>query len=509
MEQLKKHANHLHHIKLDDKDEVNKIATHPHEEYNPLQETNQPDKQLVLANNNIQCYLENLQRIQIKNSTVTTKTPAPFTYHVKPTALTEQIIFNAILKRAINHAKRRNTILAILLIDVHSFETILAYLDDKNNTFMLQKIEERLKNVLRIEDTIAKLENNQFVILLDDIGEAKFAGLVAEKILKALTNPVSLKEEQLTVTASIGISVYPSDGESLENLWQHVIQALNKAKQVEGSAYQFYNDEIDTIARQFIQLEFALREAITHNALKLYFQPKFNLKTGNIVGAEALMRWYHPSLGLIDPNTFIPIAEKSGFIIEMGEWALNKVCKINKYWQDEGYEHLTISLNISSKQFHHPDLPNMITRILKNTGLNPHHLELEITEKVVMDDILTSAEKLENLKNTGVSIAIDHFGTGYSSISYLKKFPINSIKIDSVFIKGIPSLPNDMAITNAFISLAHHLGLEIVAEGVEAEEQVRYLANQGCDVVQGYFLCPPLPADKMLLQLKKLSDKVL
>src|SRR3990167_4221402 len=239
MEQLKKHANHLHHIKLDDKDEVNKIATHPHEEYNPLQETNQPDKQLVLANNNIQCYLENLQRIQIKNSTVTTKTPAQFTYHVKPTALTEQIIFNAILKRAINHAKRRNTILAILLIDVHSFETILAYLDDKNNTFMLQKIEERLKNVLRIEDTIAKLENNQFVILLDDIGEAKFAGLVAEKILKALTNPVSLKEEQLTVTASIGISVYPSDGESLENLWQHVIQALNKAKQVEGSAYQF------------------------------------------------------------------------------------------------------------------------------------------------------------------------------------------------------------------------------------------------------------------------------
>lgn len=266
---------------------------------------------------------------------------------------------------------------------------------------------------------------------------------------------------------------------------------------------------MDVEAREYIQLESALRKAIHNNELALYYQPKLHLKKGSVIGMEALIRWEHPVLGIIDPVRFIPIAEETGYIMQIGEWALYEACKMNKYWQDEGYEHLTISVNLSPKQFHHPHIADVIAKILTQTKLNPRYLEIEINEKTIMENSGASGKQLANIKATGVVISIDHFGTGYTSISHLKQFPISILKIDQSFIKGIPNIPNDLAITNAFISLAHNLGLAVVAEGVETAEQVQYLSNQSCDIVQGYFLSHPLPASKIVLQLKKLQDEVL
>lgn len=221
------------------------------------------------------------------------------------------------------------------------------------------------------------------------------------------------------------------------------------------------------------------------------------------------MRWAHPELGILNPAQFIPIAEDTGLMVKIGEWALREACKTNKYWQNEGYEHFAVALNLSPKQFEHPDIAKTIENILKETELNPKYLELEINESTVMSHIEMAKDRLDKIKATGVQLSLDHFGAGYTSISHLKQFPISTIKIDQNYIKGIPNNPDDSAITNAFIGLAHHLGLEVVAEGVETGEQVQYLTIQNCDMVQGYFLSHPLPAQKIVLQFKKLMDRAL
>jgi EAL domain-containing protein (putative c-di-GMP-specific phosphodiesterase class I) len=262
-------------------------------------------------------------------------------------------------------------------------------------------------------------------------------------------------------------------------------------------------------AHEFMQLRVGLRKALFNNELELFYQPRLHLKRGSIVGIEALMRWNHPKLGLINPSKFIPIAEETGLIFEIGDWALREACKINKKWQDKGQGHLTMSVNLSSKQFFHPLIDETIAKILRETELNPKYLELEITERDIMEDVAQATIILNKLKNIGVQIAIDHFGSGYTSISYLKQFPVNVIKIDPGFIKGVQINPNDSAITSAIIALVHNLGLEVIAEGVETAEQVLFLGNHNCDMVQGYYLSHPLPAHKIILQFKNLMDNVM
>ena len=425
------------------------------------------------------------------------------------TSLPNRVFFNEILNKSINHARRRQKHLAILLIDLDRFKQINARLGQAQCDIVLKEIGKRLISTLRTEDVVAKLDDDEFAILLNDIGKPKFASTVAEKILAVCSHPMKVNDYEFTLTASIGISVYPNDGLSLEDLLRNADSALYKAQQGGGNNYQFHADELDLEAREYIQLGAALRDALNNNELILYYQPKLRVRDGNITSVEALMRWEHPALGVIQPSKFIPLAEETGLIMKIGEWAIREACRTTKYWQDEGYQHLSVSVNLSTRQFHHPETPKMITNALRMTGLNPQYLEFEINENTVMDNTEFSTAILENIKNTGVKISIDHFGTGYSSISHLKQIPVSAIKIDQTFIRGVPNNPDDCAIVQAIISLAHHLGLEVIAEGVESAEQVMYLSELNCDLVQGYFLSHPQSAQKVVSQFTKLRDEAL
>ncbi len=425
------------------------------------------------------------------------------------TALPNGIQFNEILNKAITYSKRRRQTLAVLLVNLDLFKLVHDTFGQDNCDLILKEISKRLQNVLRKEDVLAKLDGDEFIILLNDISKPKFASMVAEKILSACSQLLKVDAQEFTLTASVGISIYPLDGHSLEELLENADKALFKAKQSGGNTYQFYTEEVQVEALEYIQLESALRKAIQNNELALYYQPKFRVATGNICGVEALMRWEHPTLGMIHPAKFITLAEDSGLIMQIGEWAFNEVCQRIKYWENEGFEHLTIALKLSARQFNHPDTIKMLMNVLGNYEINPKYIELEITEQTVMQNVESAAVILEKFKAIGVQISIDHFGTGYTVISYLKQFPLSAIKIDKSYIKGIPNKPNDVAITSALIALAHKLGLEVVAEGVETAEQVQFLAGQGCDVLQGYFLSHPVSAQKIVLQFKKLQDEVL
>lgn len=425
------------------------------------------------------------------------------------TALPNRVFFNEILNKTINHIKRRNKNLAILLINIDNFKNIISDFGQKKSNDILKKMAKRLDHVLRSEDIIAKLDGDEFIVLLNDVAKPKFASTVAMKLIKACSQPMNINSKPLQVTACIGICIYPHDGSSLEYLLKNANNALFKAKQMGKSSYQFYTHEMSVEAREYIQLESALKKAIQSNELTLYYQPKFNIKTGSITGVEALMRWEHPILGLISPAKFIPHAEDTGLIYKIGEWALHKACQEAKYWQDEGYGHITVAIKLSAKQFHHPDIATIIKNIVTQTMLNPKYLELEINEQTIMSNVEDAIIVLNRIKETGVQISIDHFGIGYTSINYLKKFPISTVKIDQSFIKGVPNHLDDTAIVSAIISLAHHLGLEVVAEGVETAEQVQFLTNQQCDVIQGYLLGNPLPASRIMLQFTKLRDEVI
>ena len=419
--------------------------------------------------------------------------------------LPDRTQFNNTLNKVISHAKRHQQICAVLIIEIDSFTHLKSTLDETFINDILCETGHRLAKALRTEDMVAHLNNTQFAVLLSDIDKPKFASIVAEKLLTAASKPV----QECFLTISIGISIYPDDGLSLEDLLQNADAALYKAQHSGGNKFHFYKNEMDEEAREFIKLDNDLRHAIENNELVLYYQTKLNIKRGSVVGVEALLRWAHPELGILTPAQFISVAEDTGLMLKIGEWALREACKTNKYWQDEGYEHFAVALDLSPKQFQYPEIARSIKTILDETGLNPKYLELEISESTVMDDIEVAKNRLDAIKAIGVQLSIDHFGAGYTSISHLKKFPINAIKIDQNYIKGTPNNPDDTAITNAFIGLAHHLGLEVVAEGVETGEQVQYLTSQNCDMIQGYFLSHPLPADKIVMQFQNLTDRTL
>ncbi len=456
--------------------------------------------------NKITSSISSMQQIKTElNDDVLQLTPITNNQKDPLTALPTRTFFNEALNKSISHAKRHNQICAVLLIEIDSVKNINKALGNDVGNYVLNEISNRLAKTLRTEDLVARLDGAEFIVLLSDMNKPKFASVVAEKILQSLTPPI----KDFFLSTNIGISIYPDDGSSMEDMLKNADAALYKAKLAGKNTFQFNTNAMDVEARQFIKLETDLRKAIENNELILYYQPKLHIKKGNIAGVEALLRWAHPELGLLNPAQFIPIAEDTGLMNKIGEWALREACGTNKYWQDEGYEHFAVALNLSPKQFQRDDIAKAIETILKDTGLNPKYLELEINESTVMDNIEMAKNRLDAIKAVGVQLSIDHFGAGYTSISHLKQFPISTIKIDQNYIKGIPNNPNDSAITNAFISLAHHLGLEVVAEGVETAEQVQYLTMQQCDMVQGYFLSHPLPQQKIELQFKKLADRAL
>lgn len=421
------------------------------------------------------------------------------------TSLPNRVFFNEMLTKTLSHAKRHKKTLAILFIDLDRFKTINDALGHPMGDLVLKEIAARFTTVLRAGDVLARLGGDEFIILLNDIAHPKYASPVAEKLLQLCAEPIKISAHEFFITTSIGIATFPTDGTSLEDLLKNADMAMYKAKKSGGGVYQYYTKEMNLEAHEHIQLEASLRKALTNNEFVLYYQPKLNLSDGQIKGVEALIRWENPELGMISPAKFIPLAEETGLIMPIGEWALREACRANKSWQMQGFNPISVAVNLSPKQFRHQDIDQLVAKVLADTGLDPQYLEIEITETAVMDNVESAINRLKEIKAMGVEISIDDFGTGYTSISYLKQFSVSILKIDQSFVKGLPENPDDVAITIAVIALAHSLGIKVVAEGVETPEQLQFLADHDCDLVQGYYLSPPLPEAKILTQLTKMN----
>ncbi|GEM_PF-1671354 len=424
-------------------------------------------------------------------------------HYDKLTELPNRVYFHEIIHNILSQAVRSNKIFAVLFIDLDKFKKINDALGHAAGDQVLKEMSKRFLSILRTGDFLARLGSDEFIVLLNDIKHSKYASPVAEKLLQACLNPIKIDLHDVYISASIGVCIYPNDGTAIEDLQRHSDMAMYKAKKSGGNAFHYFTKELDAEAHDYIRIETALRKAIKNKEFVFYYQPQFNLSDGKIHGVEALIRWNNPDIGIIDPDKFIPLAEETGLIMPIGEWTIEEACRVNKSWQDKGYEPISIAVNISAKQFCHQDIPGIISRALTDNGLEARFLEIEITETAVMDNIEITIKKLNDIKAMGVRISIDDFGTGYTSIGYLKKFPIDLIKIDRSFVSEVPKSTNDSAIINAIIAMGHNLGIKVLAEGVETREQYEYLVTQQCDLVQGYFLSRPEPVDKVILQFTK------
>lgn len=424
------------------------------------------------------------------------------------TQLPNRFYFNQTLNKAIVNAQRHNKSLAVLFLDLDRFKHINDAFGHAIGDLVLKEVAVRFSSVLRSDDILARLGGDEFIILLHDVDQAKSASRVAKKLQEICSTPVIIEQHEFHITTSIGICIFPDDGISLEDLQRNADMAMYQAKKIGGNIYHYYTRKLNDEAHEHIKLESGLRKAIANNELSLHYQPKYNLKDNSIAGVEALLRWESPAHGMISPSKFIPLAEETGLISSIGEWVLREACRAHKSWQNQGHQPLLVAVNLSAKQFRHQDIAESIIKILAEESLDPRYLEIEITETAIIDDIDNTIRKLSTLKNVGVSLSIDDFGTGYTSINYLKQYPIDILKIDKTFIKGIPENTSDAAITSALISLAHSLGLKVVAEGVETVEQLRYLTDHDCNMAQGFYLSKPLAENKLLALLAMQNKEI-
>lgn len=411
------------------------------------------------------------------------------------TGLPNRALFNDRIKYAISSAQRSNKQLAVLFLDLDHFKNINDTLGHSIGDALLVQLAKRLKSVVREQDTVSRQGGDEFILVLPDT-DADGAVHVAEKLLRAVADSYQIEQLELNVTSSIGIAIYPDDGADFESLYKNVDVAMYRAKQDGRNNYRFFTQEMQAHSIRHLKLENALRHALKRDQLRLHYQPQVSLQDGRIIGAEALLRWQHPELGMISPAEFIPIAEASGQILQIGEWVLRTAAHQMKSWMDGGIEPMVIAVNLSAVQFRQVHLPELVTRILEEVQLPPQYLELELTEGVAMDDPLGAIAVMNDLHECGVRMSIDDFGTGYSSLSYLKKFKVYKLKIDQSFVRDISEDPEDKAIVAAIIGMASSLGMRTIAEGVETAGQLSFLRNQGCNEVQGYYFSKPLPADQ-------------
>lgn len=401
------------------------------------------------------------------------------------------------LDTAIVSSKEKQQRLGVLFIDLDHFKNINDSLGHLMGDRLLQIVAKRLQNSVRRNDLVARLGGDEFLLVLTDIHEPNNAANASKQIIESLSKSISLDNYELSISPSIGISLYPQDGEDQETLIKNADAAMYHAKETGRNNYKFFNQGMNKNAFERLNMEVDLRQALEQEDFILHYQPQLNIVTGNITGMEALIRWKHPEKGLIPPNEFIPIAEDNGLIRKIGKWVLETACKQNYQWQLEGIVCAPIAVNLSAMQFIHEDITKVVMSALEMSKLEPRYLELELTESVLMQHDNTIIEKLNELKNIGVKISIDDFGTGYSSLNYLKRFPINKLKIDRSFIRDVTIDPNGAAITSAIISMAHSLNLDVIAEGVETEQQLAFLREEYCDEFQGYYFSEPVPAEKM------------
>ncbi len=415
------------------------------------------------------------------------------------TGLANRSMFSQRLSHALAQARRNGIQLAVLFIDLDRFKKINDTLGHEAGDSVLKEVAERLQGCLRESDTVGRLGGDEFVALLEGIPQSMHCAEVAQKILAAVARPFAFDTQEFHLTASIGISTYPADSEDVQSLLKNADVAMYRAKELGKNNFQFYSAQMNIHTLERLALESSLRGALERNEFVLHYQPKIDIRSGRIIGMEALVRWQHPTKGLIPPMQFIPLAEETGLIVPIGEWVLRTACARNKSWQEQGLPPLRIAVNLSARQFAHENLLQDVARVLNETGLDAAFLELEITESMVMHDPEHAIELLNKLKAMGISISIDDFGTGYSSLSYLKRFPIDSVKIDRSFIKDLPLDGDDAAITQAIIAMAHGLKLKVIAEGAETGEQLSFLRAHKCDEMQGYYFSKPLPEHEFIL----------
>jgi diguanylate cyclase (GGDEF)-like protein len=415
-------------------------------------------------------------------------------YHDALTALPNRVLFNDRLALGLAHAKRYSQRVGVLFLDLDRFKLINDTAGHATGDQLLRSVAERLTSLLRKSDTVARMGGDEFMLICPELARSEDAAVIAQKVLQVLEPPFQLDGQEYYATASIGVSVYPLDSEDADTLIKHADTALYRAKDQGRNSYQLYSPAMNAKARERLLLTTSLRRALERDELAVHYQPQIDLRDGAVVGAEALVRWRHPDLGMVAPAQFIPLADESGLIVPIGEWVLRTACAQNKAWQTAGFPPLRVAVNLSGRQFRDKNLIDRVLRVLQETGLEPRYLEIELTEGNVMQDPEVATATLKRLSQIGVTISVDDFGTGYSSLGYLKRFPLHTLKIDQCFVRNITEDRDNAAITTAIVAMAQSLKLLVIAEGVETEAELGFLRALRCDGMQGYLFSRPLDA---------------
>ena len=418
-------------------------------------------------------------------------------HHDALTDLPNRNLFLDRLQQSLNRARWHERLVAVMFMDLDRFKIINDTLGHNVGDQLLLQMSQRLGRTVRDGDTVARFGGDEFAILLDDIDSDSHISSLAQKLLDTLATPFKINKQELYVTASIGISIFPNDGEDSETILRNADVAMYRAKDLGKNNYQFYSDDLSARIFERLTLETHLRHALERDEFVLYYQPQIDTRTKMISGVEALLRWQHPELGLVTPNNIIPLLEETGLIEQVGQWVLETACRQSRAWHDAGWSYLHMSVNISSRQFNNTDFISSVHEIINLTAINPEFLELELTESMLMRNASSTVNALHSLSGRGVRFAIDDFGTGYSSLTYLRRFPIDTIKIDRSFIRDVTDNPDDAAIASAIIMMAQSLSLNVVAEGVENQEQLDFLSSRNCHYLQGNYFNRPLPADEI------------
>lgn len=427
-------------------------------------------------------------------------------HHDALTGLPNRILFDDRLKQSIEKAKRNNEKFAVFFVDLDRFKQINDSLGHKVGDKVLQEVSSRINSVIRNEDTLSRLGGDEFTILMNGLRNPQDASILAQKILDVLSEPIRCENQDLYVSSSVGISLYPQDGTDAQNLLKYADAAMYKAKDEGRNNFQFYSAEMTELAFKHVAMETSLREALVNEEFMVYYQPQINGKTGELTGMEALVRWKHPTLGLLHPITFIPLAEETGLVIALDQWVMKTAMSQIVRWYEQGYTPGKVALNLSVKQLNQKDFISMLEQLLKETGCKPEWIELEVTESQIMTNPEEAIKILQKISDMGIHLAVDDFGTGYSSLSYLKRLPIDKLKIDQSFIRELPSDDEDVSITKAVIALSKSLNLRVIAEGVELKEQRDFLVKNGCNSIQGFFYAKPMSAsslEKFFIKKKK------
>ena len=423
-------------------------------------------------------------------------------YYDAVTGLPNRTLLQDRLSKALAGARRRKDKVALLFLDLDRFKDINDSLGHSVGDLFLQEVAERLKKWAREQDTVARVGGDEFVIVLTAVKDGADAALAAERLMRAMSAEFVVQGRSFSISCSLGISVFPEHGRDCEALIKNADAAMYCAKGKGGHNFRFFTEDMNAQTVERLTLESSLRLALNKKELFLVYQPQMDIATGKIVGLEALIRWQHPELGLVPPDKFIRIAENIGLIVPIGEWVLRTACSQARKWQDESLPAVTVAVNVSAVQFRQEDFCELVRKILRETGLAPQYLELELTESLLLTNADVTLSVIQELKAIGVTLAIDDFGTGYSSFSYLRQFQVSKLKIDRSFIRDVTLNPDDAAITAAIISMAKSLNLRVIAEGVEDEAQMTFLRVNRCDEIQGYYFSKPLPVDKVAEKLR-------